>query len=1112
MRYTQKWSLSAAMIAVFLVAWSPSRGLAQTPATDNLEPSKTQNPSPKADEKLQALKDAMVLLAVRFNDEVSVVPGVIFHRNGNEALIAAPNFRTLTKAYNQAGAIIEEPQYRVILGNGERRKSVPCRRATALNQWRFSVFTAPADRLPPPLATDVAKQPTPGMPVHVIGYESDEVDHPNAYANVSEMATLGQVNLDREGHIDSVDMVCPEAPTLSLAVVTTTSGEAVGFVTGNRPNGTTDGSQYSVKLSDFLTDLLKPEVAFLEFGFESGDAKGVVYEFVAVINDPCHRASEPKLSIQWLADASSGRESAGESSIEPSERARIEQQPPVETLPEAKTLELSKQSPSDAFATQFPAISRMSEVDTLGARLPAENPGPLSRYAFQSQLSYTDESGAKVYLPERKLEWNTRYDRDRDRLPNIPGVDGKPIDCARPVQLADGTYRVTSQYTRVEADNSDLEVEVPQPAKSSEVWGHRAPGVGGRRTITLDIEPMSRLAFQSIPTVPAVFSPDGAWLYLADAKNTVRKISTTDFSEQVYLEFEAPCTSVAYSQAGVVAAVSETIYVLDPETLVVKQTIPTGGVRSVAASPSSGIGFAEGKATWSTEESTRPRTFTQLLMVDFEHGRQIHRIKNGQGCNLRVGKVDFHSGFGAPYQSYDGKHLYLGGHYSEKKLHRFRIDGEDLIYEQTFDTEPCFVGNGALVARKPQSRSCIVCDLQGDLQPKFEFETQEISPVAVDPNSGEVYVLSRQGSFYAFNSNGEQVGELVVSRNEVSNLLPHPEGKRFLGWGERGIVYYDLQADRMEGTSDTHDQDGASAASSVTRVPFAGQLKPFTPGNLLTIIRASMLEVTPQGEVVQSMDLPKPPEFEHMPNVNDVAVAGDGTLFVMYNVEQSSTSENAAVVAQLGPDRKEWKFWSFQVQQRGAFGNIELRNNGEIAVLFTYTDAFLLDTQAPSYTATAIPSGTCMTFGPDGTYYSAGRLAVPKFEAGKLLRNTVCTYDLESLRKLKETGIEEEPVALAVDKEGNWYIARYATITRIAPDGNRKKLAVSKNWSGDAIQDIALSTSGKLAMGSRSGKLFIVDKDLNEESLIVKDDKKLAVGIAWIPSKAEQTIDKPAPE
>ncbi|WP_425398168.1 hypothetical protein [Aeoliella sp.] len=1092
-KYARSCSLVAAVLAVALAAGCSTRSLAQSPAVGDSESGNADKPSPAVAAKLQTINDAMVLVAVRIDGEVGVVPGVVFHRTGDEALIAAPIDRAIGKAYYEFGTNVNDPQYRVILGKGRQRKAVACRRTSAFDQYRFSVFSAPADQLPPPIPLDVVKQPAPNMRVHVIGYESDKVNRPTAYSGVSEMATLGQVNLDRKGQVDSFDMVCRETPTLSLAVVATTSGEVVGFAPGFRPSNATDGSQYAVKLPSFLTDLLEPTISFLQFGFESGNTKEVVYEFAAVINDPCHRVREPRLSIQWIADARRARARIG--------LARVEQQP-VETLPDARTMELTNQAPSDAFAVQYPAVSRIGEVEVLGARMPAENPGPLGEYAFNSQLSYTDESGAKVHLPPRVLHWSTRFARDGDRLPAIPGVDGKPLDCARPVQLADGTYRITSECTRVSADNSDLKVDVPQPENSREIWGNRVPGAGGRRTVRLDIEPVSQGPRQSIPTMPAVFSPDGAWLYLADAKNTVRKISTTDFREQVYLEFKTPCTSLAYSKAGVVAAVSETIFVLDPETLVVKQTIPTGGVRWVAASPSSDIGFAEGRATWS-EDPSQPRTFTQLLMVDYEHGRQIHRIKNGLGCNLRVGRTTFDYGFGPPYLSNDGKQLYLGGQQHEEELHRFRVDGEDLVYEKLFDLETRFIGNGTLVSLKPRSRTCIVGDLQADMQPKFEFMMNSQGPVVVDPQSGVTCLLSRQGSLYAFDSRGEQVGEFVVPRNEVSSLLPHPQGQRFLGWGDKEVFYYDLQIDRLAESGDGHEQDEASAAGTVERIPFTGQLKPFTPGNLLSLFRLSMFEVTSQCEVVQSIDLPKPPGFEHTPNVTDLAVAADGTLYILYAAEQAASGKHMACVAQLGRDRKEWSYWSFPVSHSGFNGNIALRNSGEVAALVTYKVAYLLDPQATAHTPIAIPSGKCMTFGPDGTYYTTGQLDVQRFDAGKLFRYAVRAYDLESLNKTKEVGTSGEPVAMAVDTDGNIYIAQSATVTRIAPDESTTKLDISKDWRRDAILDMALSDSGKLAMGTRSGNLFIVDKDLREESLFTKEGKRLAVGVTWVPDKAE---------
>jgi len=1048
---------------------------------------------------LRAIGQSVVLVAVRFNGEIHGVPGVVFHRTGDQALVAARRPEELERIYSNSRRVVSGPDYFVLWSEGGQRKSVRAERVSALERSALCVVGAPADQLPPPIKIDAAPELTPQMPVSVIGYETNWGVRPAAFAGFAEQGILSRIERDENGQVKTIEMDCTEAPALSLAVVATPSGQVVGFCWGSRSNGAADGSQFVVSPPSSLTQLLEPQIAFLQFGFESGDTKQVVYEFVAVVNDPCHQISEARLSIQPQFEKGPLVEDFREPIAGPGERPPIEEPPPIDTLPDATTLELVRQAPSNAFMLQYSWIERYGDGHTWVARFPGANPGQKREYVFRGQLSYTDKSGTKIYMPPRRLDFSVQF-RKGDAVPAIPGIDGKPIDCPRPVRLADGSYRVTSECTRVDPDTTDVEVEVPQPVQSGKVLASKVPGVGGRRAVALDVAPAKKLYNLGVPAIPAVFSPDGAWLYLVDANSVIRKISTTDFTEQVYLETGASCTSLGYSRAGLVAAIEDArlIYVLDPASLKVKRAIPTDGVRMIAASPATDIGFAEGRVE-TGEPGRLPRAYTQLLMLDFGTGRKLHRIKNGQGPYLQIGTTDFDLGLGTPYLSPDGKYLYLSGHPADERLHRFRVEGEDLIYERAFEFFPCFMGEGTVVSQKGQFRSYFVHDLEQADQPKFEIDLNAAGPSAVDPKSGSVYFLDPAGSMHIFDSTGKNVASFVVSGVGVSYLLPHPGGQRLLGWGEKKILYYDLELGRLPeavGGGDVSSPDDAISSS-----PVSGELRPLTPGNLVASIRTSseplMFELDPRGGVVQSIVVPKPPDAESVSDISDLVVASDGSLYVMLEYKRTSTIERQSCVAVLGTDREQWRFRVLPCEKQSSFastGDIELREDGTVAVLVNRSEAFLFDPRSASDAPIPIPSGMCMTFGPDGTYYTSGVDSEWK---------TISVYDLKSLRKIREFKADQEPTTIAIDKDGSIYMAHYTTVTKILPNGSTKRLDVSKNWSADAINDIDLSSDGILAVGSRSGKLFTVDRDLSPDSLFVSADDDLAGWVAWIPEPSK---------
>jgi hypothetical protein len=86
-------------------------------------------------------------------------------------------------------------------------------------------------------------------------------------------------------------------------------------------------------------------------------------------------------------------------------------------------------------------------------------------------------------------------------------------------------------------------------------------------------------------SILAVFSPDGAYIYVLERDGLVRRISTQDLVEQQQLELPGDCTALQWSGVGllVLSGQAQELLVLDPATLDVIRRIPVSKATDVVA-------------------------------------------------------------------------------------------------------------------------------------------------------------------------------------------------------------------------------------------------------------------------------------------------------------------------------------------------------------------------------------------------------------------------------------------------------------------------------------------------------------------------------------------------
>jgi hypothetical protein len=299
---------------------------------------------------------------------------------------------------------------------------------------------------------------------------------------------------------------------------------------------------------------------------------------------------------------------------------------------------------------------------------------------------------------------------------------------------------------------------------------------------------------------PMVFAPDGRHFYLLDAQNTLHKIAG-DLTEDVSLDTGAACDDLSFSKAGLLVALNsaQAVWVVDPASLEVLREIPVKGLRHVAGSPATPIGFADGTASEDAEPS--PRGAAQLSMIDFSKGACLHRIENRFGESGTNGSLVFDArgifeGLLAMQMTREGKYLYLGG----QEIKRFRLQGEDLFFEEA-SRNPIYgralrfvISDDGKFAPMPGGGNAAgfalaVLDAMHLDQQLLALDSGANScVVGFDAKTGNIYSANRK-EVDLFSPRGGRLAEIVLKDNDVRRIAVHPGGERFLAWGQKRITY-----------------------------------------------------------------------------------------------------------------------------------------------------------------------------------------------------------------------------------------------------------------------------------------------------------------------------------
>jgi len=306
------------------------------------------------------------------------------------------------------------------------------------------------------------------------------------------------------------------------------------------------------------------------------------------------------------------------------------------------------------------------------------------------------------------------------------------------------------------------------------------------------------------------YSGDGDYFYLVDQGETVlRRIRSADLTQVATLDIGVRCCEIAYSKAGIVLALpsTEVVWVVDEKTLKVKFEIPVQGVSLVAANPTTAIGFAGGSLP--TGNGGRSSS-SALFMLDLAEGQILHQIQSSYGpkiTGLSMNSGNFMLALGARSQalrmSPDGAHVYSAD--GNARIRRFRLDGHDLIFEEVGEQH----GSGKFFLSVDGKWAALPPGFTTDGGYRISvFETQDLkkqkldvvigsyaNTIGFDPLTGAIYVPGRQ-EMHIFTATGGSQAGFEHGLGDPRLLIVHPQGERFITWGNRKVVYYDLNQKR----------------------------------------------------------------------------------------------------------------------------------------------------------------------------------------------------------------------------------------------------------------------------------------------------------------------------
>jgi uncharacterized protein (TIGR03067 family) len=217
------------------------------------------------------------------------------------------------------------------------------------------------------------------------------------------------------------------------------------------------------------------------------------------------------------------------------------------------------------------------------------------------------------------------------------------------------------------------EVATRRPAPDS----YQGPG-GGGKVADLEYKEVGLKANMVLPCM--YFAEDGKSFYALEKYGVLRQIAVDGLKELQSVDLRAACSWMVPSAEGILVAASgpQDVLVLDRTTFKCKLKIPVPSLDRVASAGNSSTAFAT------------DRGGAAVSVLDLKRGKVVRQINGSDLKNL--------VGFGMLTMNPDGRYLFG---VSFETLHRFRVDGQSLSYEES---SPRIAQNGRDVNVSPDGQ------------------------------------------------------------------------------------------------------------------------------------------------------------------------------------------------------------------------------------------------------------------------------------------------------------------------------------------------------------------------------------------------------------------------
>ena len=775
-----------------------------------------------------------VVLAAHADWPDAATPGIVFYADDKRAYVYCPTLpalldRLLTQKRSTAATSGDLPRPIVRWGSGihARRVQVNMLSDRPLRGGWF--LAAPRDDLPSPLRAANAA-PAEGMKVRIAGYRRNETDGKVTHTEVRGQGVITQV-ITGPRPKSALAARQPASPVTAFlvegikepvdcGVVLTEAGEPLGFITptltvdamsgaasggppqpsnrfrydmaaGQPPTAVRTIAVQSLARLDRLRD---PECVDAVLAAVKGDVKHVTYDLAATVNDPFGVIESLRFDVSF-ADAISLQHAQGwVPGTWPVSRRVVE-------------VAVARGKPSEKAAAQLAEQQHVLAEPTWTGRFEDENPG--ADYSVTYRLQPVVKVGgseqrlaacaAQYCVAPRRFGPATGLQAARDSRLRRPAVGLAAAGEACRRRLPDHRRGHAGQGAAVAPKS-----RFPKPqTKGKSLAGEQHWDESWQVTeIKLPAERIDAAQKRAL----MLFSPDGNWLFVADATNVLHKINTANFVEEASLNLDGDCTELSYSQAGLLAAMYEAgqLWIIDPQTLEVTRALSLPGVLRVAGSPGTSKAFAICRPTTRVAGQPFDKHTIQLVMLDLAGGRILHRVEPSPGGypvtvaghSLFAGEEGglFWQGDPSPLaMSIDGRYLFMGG----RHLARMRVEGEDLVYEEGAYDVPadiyqvgCILGADGHWAIVP-SRGVLanhdgltVIDPLHLTEKKCRLEVVSgLDRVAVEGKSGNVLVSVREG-IHIFGPGGNHIAKLGGLWGPHTAIFPRivasPQGGQFV--------------------------------------------------------------------------------------------------------------------------------------------------------------------------------------------------------------------------------------------------------------------------------------------------------------------------------------------